>query len=395
MAQAEAISTTRELPAPRRWPWPLAIVIGLGILVLLAAVIRLGPLTPLGRSWIVSVATGQKIGRFGRLEVDGLRGDVWGDFSVGRLAIRDPRGVWIEARDLTMRWDAGDLLHRRLHIRAITAGRVAVLRRPNLGPVTPPTPSLVSVDLDAVRGRIELEPALSGRLGVYDLRAALRVERQGPLAGWLTAASVLAAGDFLRANFDLGHKGAFRVVADGVEANGGALAGAAGLAADKPFALHARASGDARSGAFNLVTRVGASTPLQGVGAWNEAGGRARGRVDLAASSFLARYVAMVGPSASFDVAGRGAGVGRFAVRAVARTDNVTATGAGEIDLAHLATGPKGLAVELAAADVGRLLATRGFGSGRLTGTLTGDTREWRFAGAQRLQAIRTANYTL
>ena len=40
-------------------------------------------------------------------------------------------------------------------------------------------------------------PAFSYRRGVYDLTTALRVERSGGAKGWLSAASILHAGDFL------------------------------------------------------------------------------------------------------------------------------------------------------------------------------------------------------
>src|SRR5579862_6252248 len=104
------------MPVARRAALPKAIVLAvLGFLVVIALALvglRYGVLLPQGRLLIEAAADGLKIGRFGRLRIEGLSGDVWRDLSVRRLTIRDEGGVWLEADNLHMRWRYIALLGR-------------------------------------------------------------------------------------------------------------------------------------------------------------------------------------------------------------------------------------------------------------------------------------------
>ena len=70
-------------------------VLALIVLALVGA--RYGVLLPQTRLLIEARADGLKIGRFGRLKIEGLSGDIWRDVSVRKLTIRDEGGVWLEA----------------------------------------------------------------------------------------------------------------------------------------------------------------------------------------------------------------------------------------------------------------------------------------------------------
>ena len=88
---------------------------GLVLLVVLLAVgVRVAVLTDTGRTTLVSWLDGMDLGRFGTLQLSGLSGDVFGDFKVKRLAVVDEKGVWLEGRDVTMRWRSYSLFRRRL-----------------------------------------------------------------------------------------------------------------------------------------------------------------------------------------------------------------------------------------------------------------------------------------
>ena len=102
----------------------VAIVLG-GLLV----TTRYGVLLPQGRLLIEARANGLKLGRFGKLRIEGLAGDVWRHFTIRRLTISDEKGIWLEARDLDVSWRYAELLRRRLHAQAILARQVTVLRR--------------------------------------------------------------------------------------------------------------------------------------------------------------------------------------------------------------------------------------------------------------------------
>ena len=66
------------------------------------------------------------------------------------------------------------------------------------------------------------------------------------------------AGDRLDADFDLGRDKTIRLALQAREAEGGALAGALGLAADQPFLVDATASGTTSQGRFQVTSRSGA-----------------------------------------------------------------------------------------------------------------------------------------
>ena len=69
------------------------------IVLLLGAVatLRYGVLLPQARILIEARTDGLKLGRFGRLKIEGLSGDIWRDARVKRLTIRVEKGVWLEA----------------------------------------------------------------------------------------------------------------------------------------------------------------------------------------------------------------------------------------------------------------------------------------------------------
>ncbi|MEP6966797.1 MAG: translocation/assembly module TamB, partial [Pseudomonadota bacterium] len=370
----------------------------IGLIVLggvLAAVVRYGPLTPAGRRFIEARATGLKVGRFGRLRIEGLAGDPWRAFSIARLSIADGNGVWLDARDVAIRWRWEGLFQRRVDLAMVAARNLSLLRRPILSPQEPPRPQPVSIDVEAARVRVEMTPAFSGRRGVYDLNAAFRVERSGAARGKVSAASLLHAGDFLTADFDIGRRGAFRVKADAREAQGGALAGAAGMAADQPFLLAVRADGSASAGRLFVAARVGGATPLEARGAWDGAGGSADGRIALSASSLLARYQAMVGPEASFHVDGRKAADGFYALALAARSQNIALDGRGEADFGRRATGPHGLAIDLRIAAPTRIVAVPKMGPARLKAGLGGDAGHWLVNGAVSVDRPSTGDFSL
>ncbi len=386
-------------PARRRLPAVRPLAVALAVLaVLIGALfvaVRYGPMTPVGRRMIETQVSGMKVGRFGRLEIEGLGGDVWRAFTLRRLIIADRRGVWLDARDLAVRWNPDSLLDRRLRIVSLAVGSVAIERRPELTSPTPPTPLPVSVDVDLATTRLETAPEFSNRRGLYDLRTAFSVQRTGGARGWLTAASALHVGDFLKVAFDLGRGDRFSVDADAREARGGALAGMAGLAADQPFLLTAHAKGAAAAGRFAVTTRVGATIPLEARGQWAEAGGSADGHIDLAASRLLARYQAMVGRQARFRVAGAKAADGFYALDLSADSDNIAVTARGEADVGRRAMGPRGVAIDARITDPNKIVALPAMGPARVSGGLGGDDKHWVFKGAASVARVASGGYAL
>jgi len=394
------LSTPDDIPAPlKRSAIPKAIVaVALTILVLIAlglAATRYGVLLPQARLMIEARTDGLKIGRFGKLKIVGLGGDIWRDLTIRQLTLRDEKGVWLEADNLHMTWHYAELLNRTFHADRIDAGLVRVIRRPTLTPKTKDTGLPVNFHIDAGHGRLELLPAFSYRRGVYDLDLNLDVERAGDLNGKLRTSSVLHRGDHLNVDFELAKTRPLMVLADAEEARGGALAGALGLPADQPFNLKIAAGGKLSEGRLTAIAASGTTQPLRAVGAWNSQGGSAYGRISLTASSLTARYAARFGPEARFAIAGRKAGHDLFAIDARVMAENLNARAWGLGDVQSRRLGPRGLSVNADTAALSRLTGGPTMGPARITGRLTEAKPGWRFAGQVQASKLNLGSYSL
>jgi translocation and assembly module TamB len=395
MTEAQpAVPVTSRRAAPA-----FVIIFAVGVVALLAilfATIRYGAVTQPGRLLIEAQVSGLKIGRLGRLKVQGLRGDIWRDFMVSRLIIYDEKGVWLDARDVTVRWRYTELFRRRFSADAIAARQLTLVRRPTLTPKGKSRDLPVAFHIASLRTRVEMQPAFSYRRGVYDVRANLDVARDGGVAGKVRADSALHAGDYLTATFAAPKKQPFLIQADALEAQGGALAGALGLAPDKPFRLVLRAAGTESQGSFSLATRVGETAPAEASGAWTKAGGSADGRITLAASRLLAGWQKRLGPEARFHVEGRKAASGFYDLALTWVSDNLTLAARGEADVGRRLTGPRGMAIDVAFKDATPFLGTWPPVAGaRLKGGLGSDGKRWVIAGRAVADDLDIDGYTL
>ena len=394
------MSAPDDILAPlKRSAIPKAIVaVALTVLVLIAiglAATRFGVLLPQARLMIEARADGLKVGRLGKLKIEGLSGDIWRDLTIRKLTLRDEKGVWLEADNLHMTWRYAELLRRNFHADRIDVGLLKVLRRPTLTPKGKDNGLPVSFHIDAAHGRLELEPAFSYERGVYDLDLNLDVERAGDLNGKVRAVSALRQGDHLNLDFELAKTRPLMVLADAEEARGGALAGALGLPPDRPFSLKVAAGGKLSEGRLTAVAASGATQPLRAVGAWNRQGGSAYGRVSLTASTLTAPYARRFGPDASFVIAGRRAGAALFALDARVGSANFNARALGLADVGQRRLGPQGLAVTADAASLSRITGGPSIGPARISGRLTDAKPGLRFAGQAQASTLDLGSYSL
>ncbi|AAK23583.1 hypothetical protein CC_1604 [Caulobacter vibrioides CB15] len=353
------------------WGGVALVVVGVlaALLLLMAGGLRLAPITPQGRMFLEARASGLKLGRIGKLHIEGLSGDIWQDFGVRRLTISDEKGIWLEARELRVAWRATALFGRRFHAEQITARDVTVLRRPTMGPKGKSSAAPVSVDLDTFKFRLLTRPAFSGAEGDFDVDGAYEMARRGGQKGRIAVASRLHIGDHLDVDFDLGRSKSLRLVADATEANGGAIAGALGLPADRTFDLKAKAEGTASRAAFDVVARSGREIPLEARGAWTEQGGSARGRIDLEASRLTQRLARMFGPGADFSIEGRKATAdGLSALKISLNSENLVLRGQGLADLGKRRTGPDGIAFTAQVGALSRIVTIPKMGRGEAQG---------------------------
>jgi translocation and assembly module TamB len=388
-------------PQKKRTRWPrrliasLAVVVGLGLCA--GLVVRFGAMTPVGRSLAESLLGHVNAGAYGHVRVEGLEGDPWGDFSVKRLAIDDGRGPWLTAQGLRVRWDPLQLLGRRVELKEVDVAKLTVVRaHAAQKPARPPSGgSPVSIRLERLVARVELLAAFSARYGLYDLQGGFEARREGGLSARLDAASLTHAGDHLHADVDLGRGKTIRLALEAREAEGGAMAGALGLNPAQPFYIVASASGTTDRGAFNVSSRSGQLVPFQAQGAWTPAGGSARGAMLLTASTRMAGWAHMLGPSLKFDVAQTQATAGLANIVISATAENAQISAKGAVDLDHRRTGPAGLTIQAAIRDAERVAGWPAGGAGAFGGTLTGGEEAWRLAGDAALIGPSLVGYRL
>ncbi|HEY0435434.1 MAG TPA: translocation/assembly module TamB, partial [Phenylobacterium sp.] len=388
-----------HLPHLRRRTWvEIALIAAIAVVTLVGVTLigaRFGVLLPQGRFLIGAAASGLKVGRLGRLRVEGITGDIWRDVRVRRLTISDEAGVWLEADNAHMQWRYLDLLSRHFHADLIEADAVKLLRRPTLTPKGEDSDLPLSFHIARAHTVVQVARDVSYEPGDYALDLSLDVERSGGQRGQVRALSLTRPGDHLNLDYDVAKSRPLKVLADVGEARGGALAALAGLPPKQPFSLKVTAGGQLSAGQFVAVATSGASQPLRAQGAWTKDGGDARGRVSLTASSLTAPYAQRLGPEASFVLVGRRAGPDLFALEARLASENLALRIHGLGDLGQRHIGPQGLEVAAQAAQLSRILPGPRMGPARITGHLTEAKPGWRFQGAASAGGLAYAGYGL
>jgi len=362
------VKTARRIGGPG-WLMIVSITVVMIVALLLGGV-RFGAITPQGRALLEARTSGLKLGRLGRLKIEGLSGDIWRDFGVRRLTISDEKGVWLEAGDVHVVWRSAALFSRRFHAERIAARQVLVLRRPTLTPKGKSSAAPVSVDIDSFALRLVTRPEFSRQAGDFDVSGDYEMARRGGQKGRLGLVSHLHAGDHLNLVFDLGRDKTLLLSADAREADGGSLAGALGLSPDRPFDLTAKANGTTAQGAFTVTARSGDTTPLKAGGAWNAEGGSASGRIDLTASTLTRRLERMFGSQAAFSVLGRKAGAFQDLTVKI-DSPNLKLSAAGQADLGKRLTGPRGMPFTATIADLSKVTSIPDMRQGRIEGVFT------------------------
>ena len=351
-------------------------------LVAVVAIARFGVVTPPGRAVVEGMLDGLRIGPYGRVHVQGLDGDIWGDFSLRRLTVNDAHGVWLDARQVRLRWNWLALIQRRFDIDEFDSRLTTVLRQPEAeASASAAGRAPISLHIGKLTARLELLPAFSTRYGLYDVTGAFDSRREGGMAGRAVIVSLTHAGDRVDADFDLGRDKTVRLNLRAREAGGGALAGALGLAANQPFLVSATASGTTSQGRFHVDSRSGPLVPIAADGAWTPQGGQGSGQIVLATSKYLTWYQHWLGPDLRFQISGVRAADALQDITLKTTSENIDVSARGEADFDRQAIGPKGLQVAILARQGQRFLGFPQMGAARMTGTLSGRADRWMLAG--------------
>jgi translocation and assembly module TamB len=363
-----------------------AVVAGIATAVILALLLvtvvggRMYLLSGPGRDLVTSFVAGKKLGRYGRINVEGVRGDLFDDFTIDRVTVTDADGVWLEARKVHVDWDWLPLVTRRFHATQIDAEVIRMIRRPLVEPSTePPKPLPLSIDIDRFVTNVELLEGFSKEYGNWRLSGAADVPRSGSRTAEVNAYSRSRPGDYLRLAATFGGRAEdIRINLRAREAEGGPIAGSLGYSPDRPFAAAAIVNG----AVVDAVVRTGQFTPLIVKGRYGPQGSKISGYFDFSGSDLLAPFVDRIGRTARFGFAttpdGDDDGMQGVAWRLIA--DNINSHASGLIRLKDR-SAPDGIRLEVSTPSLSRLVGRPLAGPSAWSGVFKGDAKAWRLEG--------------
>lgn len=364
----------------------------LAFTVILAVGGRMYLVSDSGRDLITSFVAGKKISRYGRINVEGLQGDLFDDFRLKRVTITDAKGVWLEATDVRVDWSYWPLLARRFHATEITAGQIRLIRRPELEPKLEPSgPQALSVDIDRFSANVELLEDFSKEYGRWALSGDAAIPRKGVKKANVDARSLSRKGDYLRLVAAFGDKPEdLRLHLRASEAQGGPIAGALGYSPDQPFSAVAVVNGEV----VDVAVRTGRFTPLLVQGRYGDEGSRISGYADFSGSDLLQPFVERIGRTARFGFATTPDrtrdGVQGVAWRLIA--DNIESSARGLIRTSDR-TAPDGISLEISTPSLSRLIGRPVAGPAAYTGVFKGDAQTWTLQGSASLLNADIASY--
>lgn len=370
--------------------------IGLAILAALLIVVAVGGrmylLSEPGRALVTSFVAGKKVGRYGRISVEGVKGDLFDDFTIDRVTVTDAKGVWLEARQVRVDWTWWPLIGRRFHATNIEADVIRLIRRPEVEPsTTPPGPQPLSIDIDRFAADVELLEGFSQEYGRWRLTGEADVPRQGAKKAVVNAASNSRPGDYLRINATFGGElSDLRLNLRANEARGGPIAGALGYSPDQPFAATAVVNGEL----VDALVRTGDFTPLIVKGRYGQDRARIVGYFDFSGSTLLAPFVERVGRTARFGFAATPDtdGDGQQGVAWKLTADNLTSSASGQIRLSDRRS-EDGVRLEVATPSLTRLIGRPLAGPAAYEGLFKGDAAAWSLQGGVDLLGVDLSSY--
>lgn len=390
-----------EPTAPQASPQVLPMLKGLGWAGAVLAVALLtvvgglgGANTDFGRRLIEGQVQRLAAGPVGYLSIKGLEGNLFTNPSVQRLTLSDRDGVWLEAKNVHLSWQASALLVRRLEIASVRADRVVIVRRPKLLPSKRARGEALSIEIKTVDLILETRPAFSIVDGRFRVVGRLIFDPKKSLNTVINLDSLIHPGDGLSAQISSGNARPLQFSIRGHESRGGALAGSLGLAGDQPFVLKADALAQDGGGKGTLIGTSGNRMLAQGQADWSLQGLSAKASVDLQASSLTRALARHLGPSVQMTLKGALIKSTTYRIAAGLSTDTLAVDVTGDVKRDPMAI-EKALLVSARATDLARGFDAPWAKTGRFDGQLKGKAAAWSLDGQLSLDGVKLASYDL
>ena len=329
-------------PPERRWParriakWAGIAVLGLLLLVaILVAALNTVP----GRSFLVRQIAGFETESGLRVGIKRIEGSLYGRMRIVGLEVRDPKGVFLSSPAVTLDWRPFRYVGGKVDVRELSAGEIRLLRLPELRPVPsdPDAPLLPDLDIAVGKLRVDrfiVEPAVTGQRHIVRLAGAVDIADGRARINADAAAergAGVAGGDTLRLVLDaVPDVNRLQIEAALNAPAGGVVDSFSGLGRPLAFALNGR--GDWASWQGRL-TGNSAGAPLADLALTAKDGlFTVKGNAMPGAVLEEGPATRLAEPAIALDLAAK-LGERRADIRFSARSDAMTATAQGMLDL--------------------------------------------------------------
>ncbi|MEZ5994346.1 MAG: translocation/assembly module TamB domain-containing protein [Hyphomonadaceae bacterium] len=346
---------------PRRRKRWRALAAG-GVIVAGAGAWAIGP----GAAFVVDhLADGARVWRLGRIRVDDVSGAWLGALHAGAVSIADNEGVWIEGRDVALRWSPLDILFGRVALHSGSAASIDLLRQPHLLERRPASDTMFDVRLEALTiERLRVGEPVLGASAEFAADSALRLQDADIRQLALTLRRLDSDDDRLIARYDAAAPASLQL--DLESAPGGVIARLLGVAES---GARASASGDggADTGSAHFDATAGDAQILTGAVEWTRSQWRIDGEVHLDALPALAGLAHRIGASVSASLTGARGGGG---FEAHGETPYLAVNVNGRLDARHHLDGPARIVAESARLSAIARESPFSLGAARLEGEL-------------------------
>ena len=285
--------------------WKVLIILAaslVGVVTILAGA-RALIASPMGASFIESQIDGRSIGSLGVVSLDGLQGDILGDFQVDHMALQDDDGAWLTVDQAHMAWDPlAYLFSGVLAFETLAADDIAVLRGPPQSE-SESSGSLPRLRMDTIQiDRLRLAQGIVGQAVELSIVSEFQTYADGRISLVAALDRLDADGDMARVTLERSSAGEIDAQITASGAAGGPLA-ALLRAPESVIALNADLNGDRKAGSGDGQLTLDGQTAARFEGQWTADAFGAQGSLEgqLWSDAIVGRFI---GDQAQFELSG-------------------------------------------------------------------------------------------